>query len=49
MSAINGDKSRFHRDRKSKIARRARKRKLISGLKEQPKSAAKARAAEASS
>ena len=44
MSTINGDKSRFHRDRKSKIARRARKRKLISGLKEQPKASAMARA-----
>jgi hypothetical protein len=48
MSAINGDKSRFHRDRKSKIARRARKRKLISVLKEQPKSAPSARASKAS-
>jgi hypothetical protein len=27
MSGINGDKSRFHRKRKSKIARRARNRK----------------------
>jgi len=39
MSAINGDKSRFHRDRKSKIARRARKRKFLSVLTEQRKSA----------
>ena len=37
MSAINGDKSRFHRDRKSKIARRARKRKLFAAQKEQTK------------
>jgi hypothetical protein len=48
MSAINGDKSRFHRDRKSKIARRARKRKLLSGPKEQPKATPVAAAAKAS-
>lgn len=30
MSAINGDKSRFHRERKQKIARRQRSRKLLS-------------------
>lgn len=48
MSSINGDKSRFNRDRKSKIARRARKRKLISSLKEQPKSAAATVASKAS-
>jgi hypothetical protein len=47
MSAINGDKSRFHRDRKSKIARRARKRKLITALKEQPKAAAVTRGTKA--
>jgi hypothetical protein len=29
MSAINGDKSRFHRERKQKIARRKRKRELL--------------------
>jgi len=34
MSAINGDKARFHRDRKSKIARRARKRKQLTDLKQ---------------
>lgn len=35
MSAINGDKARFHRDRKAKIARRARKRQLFANVKEQ--------------
>jgi len=30
MSAINGDKARFHRKRKDRIARRARKRELLS-------------------
>jgi hypothetical protein len=29
MSAINGDKARFHRDRKEKIARRKRTRELL--------------------
>ncbi len=29
MSAINGDKSRYHRERKQKIARRKRKRELL--------------------
>jgi len=29
MSGINGDKARFHRDRKKKIARRKRKRELL--------------------
>jgi hypothetical protein len=28
MSALNGDKSRFHRERKQKIARRKRNREL---------------------
>jgi hypothetical protein len=28
MSAINGDKARFHRERKSKLARRERSRAL---------------------
>jgi hypothetical protein len=35
MSGINGDKSRFHRERKQKIARRIRNRELLVG---QPKS-----------
>lgn len=29
MSALNGDKSRYHRERKQKIARRARTRELL--------------------
>lgn len=33
MSHINGDKARFHRDRKGKIARRARKRKYLADLR----------------
>jgi len=33
MSAINGDKARFNKDRKSKIARRARNRKTFGNLK----------------
>ncbi|MBZ5655274.1 MAG: hypothetical protein LAO56_08330 [Acidobacteriia bacterium] len=35
MSAMNGDKARFHRDRKKKIARRGRKREMLKGLAEQ--------------
>jgi hypothetical protein len=31
MSAQNGDKSRFHRERKQKIARRTRTRQLLKG------------------
>jgi len=31
MSALNGDKARFHRDRKKKIARRGRKREMLKG------------------
>jgi hypothetical protein len=38
MSAINGDKARFNRNRKAKIARRARKRKHLTGLKQQSSS-----------
>ena len=29
MSGVNGDKSRFHRERKQKIARRKRNRELL--------------------
>lgn len=36
MSRVNGDKSRFHRERKQKIAKRSRNREL---LKNQPKAA----------
>lgn len=35
MSAINGDKARFNRDRKAKIARRALNRKRLADLKQQ--------------
>jgi hypothetical protein len=34
MSAINGDKSRFHRERKQKIERRKRNRELLKKLAE---------------
>ena len=40
MSGINGDKSRFHRERKQKLARRIRNRKLFQGLPAPPKAAA---------
>ncbi|HEX3739816.1 MAG TPA: hypothetical protein VHV29_08820 [Terriglobales bacterium] len=36
MSAINGDKARFHRDRKEKIARRKRTRELLNSANAQP-------------
>lgn len=39
MSAINGDKSRFHRERKQKIARRQRTRELLKREAMQRKSA----------
>jgi hypothetical protein len=39
MSGINGDKSRFHRERKQKIARRNRSRLLLKSLAEPPKAA----------
>jgi hypothetical protein len=32
MSRVNGDKSRFNRQRKQKIARRARTKELLKGL-----------------
>jgi len=37
MSGINGEKSRFHRERKQKIARRNRTRLLLKSLAERPK------------
>jgi hypothetical protein len=37
MSGINGDKSRFHRERKQKIAKRNRNRELLKSLAQQPK------------
>jgi hypothetical protein len=39
MSGINGDKSRFHRERKQKIARRKRNRERLKSLAEQRKPA----------
>ena len=42
MSGINGDKSRFHRERKQKIARRIRNRKLFKSQVAPPKAAASA-------
>ncbi len=39
MSGINGDKSRFHRERKQKLARRIRNRKLFENQPAAPKSA----------
>jgi hypothetical protein len=41
MSAINGDKSRFHRERKQKIAKRKRTRELLNAVNAQPKSTAR--------
>ena len=32
MSALNGDKARFHRNRRKKIARRGRKREMLKSL-----------------
>lgn len=39
MSGTNGDKARFHRERRQKIARRQRSRELVKSLAEQGKSA----------
>jgi hypothetical protein len=36
MSAINGDKARFHRERKQKIQRRIRNRKMFADLAKPP-------------
>ena len=38
MSARNGDKSRFHRERKQKIARRQRTRELLKREATEPRS-----------
>jgi hypothetical protein len=38
MSARNGDRSRFHRERKQKIARRKRTKELVKSAAAQPKS-----------
>jgi hypothetical protein len=40
MSGINGDKSRFNRKRRQKIAQRKRNRELIAGLAPRGKGAA---------
>jgi hypothetical protein len=47
MSGINGDKSRFHRERKQKAAKRNRNRELWKSLIEQPKAGALASGAKA--
>jgi hypothetical protein len=47
MSGINGDKSRFHRLRKQKIARRLRKREILKSLADQGKTAPAASGAKA--
>jgi len=39
MSALNGDKSRHHRERKQKIARRQRTRELLKRNAVEPQSA----------
>ena len=39
MSSLNGDKSRYHRERKQKIARRKRTRELLEREATQHKSA----------
>lgn len=36
MSGINGDKSRFHRERKQKIERRRRNREMLKNIAKQP-------------
>jgi len=40
MSGINGDKARFHRIRKQKIARRKRNREMLKALAKQTNMAA---------
>jgi len=40
MSARNGDRSRFHRERKQKIARRTRTKELLKNAGTLPKSVA---------
>ncbi len=41
MSAVNGDKSRFNRERKQKIAHRQKVRELLKQAPAQPKSGAR--------
>jgi hypothetical protein len=45
MSARNGDKSRFHRERKQKIARRTRTRELVKAAAPRSKTAGSSTAA----
>ncbi len=47
MSGINGDKARFHRERRQRIAKRNRNRELLKSLIEQQKAAAPASGAKA--
>jgi hypothetical protein len=47
MSGINGDKARFHRERRQRIAKRNRNRELLKSLIEQPKPAASGSGAKA--
>jgi len=46
MSGINGDKSRFHRIRKQKIARRLRNHAMLKNMTGQPKATAAPTAAQ---
>jgi len=39
MSGLNGDKARFHKSRKKKIARRMRKHEILSAVSESKKAA----------
>jgi hypothetical protein len=48
MSGINGDKSRFHRERKQKLARRIRNRELFKNVAVEGKTAAPAATPKAS-
>ena len=48
MSAINGDKARFHRQRKARIAKRARNHKFFKVLHEQPKASTRKQSPEKS-
>jgi hypothetical protein len=47
MSGLNGDKARFHRERRQRIAKRNRNRELLKSLIEQPKPAASGSGAKA--
>jgi hypothetical protein len=49
MSALNGDKARFNRERRQKIARRKQVRELLKHAAAQPKSAGTRKTAKAES